>query len=126
MRNLKRNQQKIFYKLYISSEEIIDDDGNVTGLSSPIYGDLKSLDISVSANKGTTEATAFGTDLDYDKTLSTADTACELNENSILWIDDADPNKAIEPDPHNFIVLKKAVSLNQVLYAIKKVDVSNG
>ena len=124
MRDLKRNQSKIYYKLLVDQEEIRDDDGNATGNFEPIYGELKSLDISVSANKGTSEAEAFGTSLDYDKTLSTANTSCEIDENTILWID-IDPSGEINPPSHNFIVIKKAVSLNQVLYAIKKVDVSN-
>lgn len=124
MRNLARNQQKIYYKLYHGTEEIVNDEGYATGNQRPIYGELNSVDISVSANKGNTEATAFGTNLDYDKTLSTADTNCEIDENTILWIEN-DPNKAITPDPYDYIVLRKAKSINQVLYAIKKVDVSN-
>lgn len=125
MRDLQRNQSLIYYKTLIGSEEIIDDDGNATGDSRLIYSDLKAMMISVSSNKGTTEADAFGTDLDYDKTLSTANTSCEIDEHSILWLDGADPTNAITPDPYNFVVVKKAKSLNQVLYAIQKVDVNN-
>lgn len=122
MRDLARNQQTVYYKLYLGETEIIDTDGNSTGNYAPTYGELKNLKISVSANKGDTEATAFGTALDYDKTLSTADTSCEIDENAILWLEDADPTSQT-PDPYNYIVLKKAKSINQVLYAIKKVDV---
>ena len=124
MRDLKRNQSLIYYKLLVGKEEIVDDDGNATGDFNLIYGDLKSINISVSASKGTTEADAFGTDLTYDKTLSTADLGCELDENSILWLDGADPTSELNPDPYNYIVKKKAVSLNQVLIAIQEVDVS--
>lgn len=125
MRNLARNQRLIYYKTLESKEEIIDDDGNATGDYSLTYSELKSLNISVSADKGTSEADAFGTSLEYDRTLSTADTSCEIDENSILWIE-ADPTTSIEPAPHDFIVKKRAPSLNQVLYAIKAVDVRNG
>lgn len=125
MRDLQRNQTLIYYKMLVGKEDILDDDGNITGDYNPIYGDLKAMMISVSANKGTTEADAFGTGFDYDRTLSTANTSCELNENSILWLDGADPTSALNPDPYNFYVKKKAPSLNQILYAVKKVDVTN-
>lgn len=125
MRDLLRNQSLVYYKTVTGKEEIIDEDGNHTGLYDPIYSELKAMMISVSANKGTTEAEAFGTNLDYDKTLSTSNINCELDENTILWID-ADPTSDINPDPYNFIVRRKAKSINQVLYAIKQVDVSNG
>lgn len=125
MRDLKRNQKTIYYKLLIGKEDILDEDGNISGDYNPIYGDLKCIEISVSANKGTSETNAFGTDLDYDRTLSTSDVSCEIDEYTILWLDDANPTSTLTPDPYNYYVVKKAVSLNQIVYAIKKVDVSN-
>jgi hypothetical protein len=83
------------------------------------------LNISVSANKGSTEADAFGTDLDYDRTLSTADLSCDIDENTVLWLDDADPTAVLNPDPYNFYVVKRAKSINQIVFAVKAVDVSN-
>ena len=123
MRDLKRNQKLIYYALYTGETEIIDDDGNLTGDFKPTYGETKAMFISVSANKGTSETDAFGTNLDYDRTLSTANLSCEIDEHSILWLDGADPTDENSPDPYNFVVVKKATSLNQVLYAIKQVDV---
>lgn len=123
MRDLQRNQVKIYYKTYLGETEIVDSNNNATGIFEKTYSDLKSFYISVSANKGTTEADAFGTALDYDRTLSTANLSCDIDEYSILWLDDADPTKQ-NPDPYNAIVQKKAKSLNQLLYAVKMVVVS--
>ena len=125
MRNLARNQTMIYYKRLIGKEDVLDDDSNITGDYELIYGELQSLNISVSANKGTTEADAFGTDLDYDRTLSTADMSCDIDENTILWLDGADPTAVLNPDPYNFYVVKCAKSINQIVFAVKAVDVSN-
>lgn len=119
MRDLARNKQAIFYKPFTGTEELIDEYGNVTGSFKPTYGNLKSLRLSISANKGDTATQQFGNVLDYDRTMSTSDTSCGIDENSILWLDGADTSK-----PHNFIVKKVAKSLNAIQYAIKQVMVS--
>lgn len=119
MRNLKRNQQTVYFKNLIDSEDIRDDYGNLTGTTTRSYGELQSCEISVSGNKGTTENQSFGVQLDYDMTLSTADMKCAINEFSILWID------RLTTEPHNYIVKKKSKTLNQILYAVKAVNVND-
>lgn len=119
MTSLLANQQPVFYKLYEGQEEIIDMDGNVTGNFVPIYGPLKSAMLCVSPNKGSTETEQFGTLMDYDRTMTTADTRCEIDENAVLWVDGADTS-----GPYNAIVKLKAVWKNSVQYAIKHVTVS--
>lgn len=119
MRDLARNKQYISYKPFTGTEELIDEYGNVTGSFKPTYGNLKSFRLSISANKGDTATQQFGNVIDYDRTMSTSDMSCEIDENTILWLDGADTSK-----PHNFIVKKVAKSLNAIQYAIKQVMVS--
>lgn len=119
MRSLHSNQQPVFFRRYLGQEEIVDQDGNVTGSYIPIYGELKSAMLCVSANKGNSEATQFGTFADYDRTMTTADTKCEIDENTVLWVDGADTGKA-----YNAIVKLRAPWKNSVQYAIKNVTVS--
>lgn len=119
MRNLRANLEPVFYKLYLGEEEILDQYDNSTGLYLPTYSKLKSTMLCVSPNKGSTEVYQFGTLLDYDKTMTTADTTCEIDEDDILWIDGADTD-----GPYNAIVKKKAKWKNSVQYAIKRVTVS--
>ena len=71
--DLARNKQAIFYKPFTGTEELIDEYGNVTGSFKPTYGNLKSLRLSISANKGDTATQQFGNVLDYDRTMSTSD-----------------------------------------------------
>lgn len=118
MRNLKRNLTEIYYKMYQGEKEILDDEGYRTGEYTTGYSELRSCRISVSGNKGNSENEQFGKNLDYDRTMITADMDCEIDEHSVLWIDtDVD-------GPYNFIVKKRSVTFNQIQFAIKQVDVN--
>lgn len=119
MRDLLRNQQPVFFKLYEGEEEIVDQWGNSTGQYLPKYSDLKSVMVCVSPNKGTSETEQFGTITDYDRTITTADPNCKIQEGSVLWVDGADTD-----GPWNYVV--KAVSpwKNSMQYAIQEVNIS--
>ena len=116
MRDLKRNQQVIWYSLLnVSASE--DEWGNKTDIKE--YGPPEPLCISVSANKGETSQQAFGTDLKYDREMSTHDMNCPVDEYSHLWIDGRDISLT-----HNYVVKAVSRSLNCIRYAIEKVNVS--
>ena len=116
MRDLKRNQQTIWYSLLnVSSGE--DEWGNTEDVKT--YGTPLSMKMSVSANRGETSQQAFGMDLEYDREMSTHDMNCPVDEYTHLWIDGRDTAQT-----HNYIVKAVSKSLNCIRYAIKKVDVS--
>ena len=119
MRDLKRNTQKVYFKLYLGEQEIIDQYGNSSGSYIPVYGDLMSADLVVSPNKGSTETEQFGAILDYDRTMTTANVKLQIDENSVLWLDGADTN-----GPWNYVVKKRAPWKNSVQFAISQVAVS--
>ena len=118
MRSLRRNQQPVFFKLYEGEEEIIDEYGNATGSYIPIYGSLKSTMLCVSPNKGNSEVEQFGSLEDYDRTITTADTSCQIDENTVLWVDGADTR-----GPYNAVVRRRAPWKNSIQFAIKMVEV---
>lgn len=119
MRSLHINQQPVFYKLYEGAEEIIDMYGNPTGSYIPVYSELKSAMLCVSPNKGSSEVEQFGSLEDYDRTMTTADIDCQIDEEAVLWIDGAETD-----GPWNAIVKLKAPWKNSIQYAIKTVTVS--
>jgi len=119
MRSLLSNQQPVFYKLYLGEEDIIDQDGNLTGSTTPLYGELRSCMICVSPNKGASEASQFGSFADYDRTMTTSDTSLPIDENTVLWVGDADTN-----GPYSSIVKRRAQWKNSLQFAIKNVTVS--
>lgn len=119
MRNLFRNNQPVFYKLYQGEQEIVDEYGNSTGIYAPSYSELRSAMLTVSPNKGSSDVEQFGSLEDYDRTMTTADPKCPIDEDAILWVDNADTD-----GPHNYIVKRKSPWFNSTQYAIKRVEVS--
>lgn len=119
MRDLRRNLSTVCFKPYAGQEEILDEYGNATGSFVPKYGALQTAHLCVSPNKGSSEAEMFGTLVDYDRTMTTADAGCPIDENTILWLDGQSTD-----EPHNYIVKKRAPWKNSVAYAIKRVTVS--
>ena len=115
MRDLKRNQQTIWYSLLnVSTGE--DEWGNTEDVKT--YGEPVSMNISISGDKGEISGQAFGMDLDYDREMTTHDMSCPIDEYTHLWID-RDPSLT-----HNYVVKAVSKSLNCIRYAIKKVNVS--
>lgn len=119
MMNLMENMQPVFFKLWQGQEETLDEYGNPTGSYLPIYSGLKCAPLCVSPNKGSAEVEQFGTFADYDRTMTTADTNCPIDENAVLWVDGADVDGA-----WNYIVKARAQWKNSLQFAIKRVEVS--
>lgn len=123
MRDLRRNRQTVYYRNYLGDNTpVLDRNGNETGAYLPTYEEtLSEFRLCVSPNRGSSDVEQFGDFDDYDRTMTTADTTCRIDEDSILWVDGADTDQA-----HNYIVRKKALWKNSVQYLIKKVDVQKG
>ena len=60
MRSLNKNKRPIYYALFIDSEPILDEYGNETGESKPVYGEIKELRCNVSASTGEETVEVFG------------------------------------------------------------------
>lgn len=86
MRTLARNKQSIYYSLYVGKEDIIDENGDLTGSFNLVYTNPRKLEINVSASKGTSDMEQFGISESYTKTMVTDDINCLINEHSKLWV----------------------------------------
>ena len=116
MRDLKRNQQTIWYALLnVSSDK--DEWGNTKDIKT--YGKPQQMKITLSGHKGEASEQAFGADLKYDREMSTHDMNCPIDEYTHLWLDGRSTNET-----HNYIVKAVSKSLNCIRYAIEKVNVS--
>lgn len=118
MRCLSRNKQTVYYALYSGKVAIEDENGNETGEYAIAYDGPVKLLANVSAARGTAEQEMFGIGVNYTKTIIVDDVNCPIDEHSVLWIDKA------TSEPHNYVVERVARSLNSVVYAVRKVDVS--
>ena len=116
MRDLQRNKQTVWYSLRNVTVDA-DEWGNTVDIKD--YGKPVKMQLSVSANKGSISAQAFGADLNYDREMSTHDMRCPIDEYTRLWLDGR--NIA---DTHNYEVVAVSRSLNCIRYAIRRVNVS--
>lgn len=118
MRSLNRNKRQFYYALHIEDNPILDEYGNESGESEPIYGEVKELYGNISAASGEEVVQAFGGFTNYTRVLSVADNNCPLAVRSIVWF-------GTELDkPHNYVVTRKADSKNGILYALQEVSVT--
>ena len=116
MRDLRRNKQRIWYSLRNVSTAS-DEWGNTQDVKT--YGEPVEMDISISGNKGEASSQAFGTELKYDREMSTHDMTCPIDEYSHLWLDGRSPDQT-----HNYIVKAVSRTPNCIRFANEKVNVS--
>ena len=117
MRGLNRNKRQLYYALKVDETTDKDEYGNETGEVTPVYGDAVALDVNISAATGEDAVQAFGNFTGYSRTMFVADTACLIDEDSIIWF-------GIEPSkPHNYIVVRRADSKNGIMFALQEVTV---
>lgn len=121
MQNLARNMSTVWYQVYAGQTEILDANGNKTGSFQDTYGPLQSAPLMVSPNKGDATLELFGTLLDYDRTMATADTTLPIDEQTILWLDGADTS-----GPYTHYVKQRAPWKNSLVFAVKQVEVTQG
>lgn len=117
MRTLDRNKQLIYYANLIGEADVIDEYGQFTGETTTEYSEPMPLRVNVSPARGEASIELFGTDLNYSKTIVT-DKDYGINENSIMWVDKP------TTEPHNYIVVSVAKSINSISYAIREVNVN--
>ena len=117
MRSLNRNKRPIYYALHIKDEAILDEYGNETGESTPIYDKAIKLDCNISGATGEDVVQAFGNFTNYTRVLCVADSNCPILEDSVIWFG------VDSTGPHNYIVTRRADSKNGILYALQEVKV---
>lgn len=123
MRLMSRNKRAIWYRLFLGTEKVVDEDGYETGESHVIYGTPTRMMAVVSSEFGRDQIEMFGDFQRYDKVVTTDDIKCPVTENSVLYVDKG-PGELGAGDDYDYIVKRVSKSLNSISYAISKVDVS--
>lgn len=128
------NKQTFWYAPFDHRTQDTDEYGSVIGTPYNVYKPPRKYQANISPAKGETSVEAFGSDDSYDRTVVLDGDFSDIDEFSVLWIDvepklDENGELATDDDgnvltPYNYIVKKVAKSLNSVLLAIKKVQVS--
>lgn len=127
LKDLRINQVPFWYQQFVGEEDILDEDGNLTGETRKVYSNPVEAWARISPNTGQAESSPFGINTDYDKAISTVQNL-PIDEFSRLFIDvvpviNADGSTDTEPD-YRCVVPKK--DLQQNVWAIKKIRAAIG
>lgn len=119
MRLQKRNLRQIYYCQCLGETDILDDDGQYTGMKSVSYADAVAMMVSISVPYGESRPMEFGSIEPYQYTVYTDDMDCPIDEHSVLFIDKEPPEHGAEG--YNYSVLQVAKSINSIAYKVSKV-----
>lgn len=125
MKTLERNKQTFYYATYVSETERMDGDLH-TFENDPSYSAWTECRANISPARGESSADVFGADVSYDRVIVTDDLSCPIDEHTVLAIDIAPNTRQTAADLpiYDYVVTKKAKSLNFIQYAVEKVDVN--
>ena len=134
MRVLERNKQDLYFANPTSVEYATDINGFKTGEKVIHYGEpvktRMSMAISSGANnlgsQGIATVEPYGIVTGYTHRAVTEDLNCPMGETSRVWfgiLPTKEEEGVIVEVPHNFEVVRKARSLNHLIYYLKEVDV---
>ena len=135
MRVLERNKKDLWYANRMSSSYVVDEHGLKTGEKTQNYGEpvkvRMSMAISSGANnlgsQGIATLEPYGIVTGYTARAVTEDLNCPMEEQSRVWYG-IEPEQEVDgvtvPVPYNYTVVRKARSLNHLIYYLKEVDVT--
>ena len=124
MRDLKRNQQTFYYAMFAEATEVIDPvSGLKTGERTKTYTTPVAMKANISPARGYADLKIFGKGLDYSKTICTCEMDCPITEESVLWIEKDPFDGNGNATSYNYIVTQVAKGLDNILYAVRKVDI---
>lgn len=149
MRLLARNKQTLWFANPVSYTPHRDENGLRSGEKEPSYGTPQSAQMSIAissgannlGSQGMAELERYGIETGYTHRATTEDMNCELREDSIVWygvpheqnvqttqivngVETTVETTEVLYDKFNFRVVRKATSLNHIIYYLKEVTVS--
>lgn len=118
MRDLKRNQRRMWYAMALYTVQIRDEYGNDTLEVETVYDTPTLLHCNVSANVGQEAVEVFGVQTEYSRTVNITGLSCPLYEGGRVWFG-VEPNE--RADNYNYTVQRVADSKNGFLVALREV-----
>lgn len=117
MKCLERNKRTFYYATLSANVPAVNASGQRTGEYIKTYTAPTAYRANISEAKGNVYADYFGLNCSYDKVIVTDDMNCPITESSVLWVDYTDTM-----GKYDYVVRRKAVSLNCIAYAIARVE----
>ena len=132
MRQLERERRGVWFAKYKGKEQVLDEEGRVTGTWRVSYDKPVFFTPTVRPRSGNTWGDGFGIGVDCDRTLIIDRIDTGIDETCILWVDvrpqlDKDGNILIDDEglmmaPNDYVAVMVGESYNFTSVAIKKVD----
>lgn len=123
MRNLKRNERKMWYALFVDEIPVYDDEGNPTFETRPGFSNPVQFKANLSAGNSNADEEPFGNDVVYDRIILTHDLSLPIDEHSLLWVK-KEPTYIgliVDPESADYEVAAAPIdSLNVLQIAIRR------
>lgn len=147
MRVLERNKQDLWFANRTGESYVTDGNGLKTGEKEQTYGNPQKIRVSMSMSSGANNLGSqgmvtldpYGLTTAYTHNAITEDLNCPMDEEAIVWYG-INPTRTVTvtrtvngetvteeqevPVPYNYRVVRKAQSLNHLIYYLKEVDAS--
>ena len=126
MRDLRRNQRKMYYSLYIEQENDSEFDtlDTVAKYSKPIE-----FKASLSVGQSDADDSPFGKDISYDRIISTVNKSLPITETSLIWYETKPvllEDGSADPSSADYKVAAAPLDgLDGIRIAIKRIAKSN-
>lgn len=126
MRDLRRNQRKMYYSLYIEQENDSEFDtlDTVAKYSKPIE-----FKASLSVGQSDADDSPFGKDISYDRIISTVNKSLPITETSLIWYETKPvllEDGSADPSSADYKVAAMPLDgLDDIRIAIKRIAKSN-
>lgn len=123
MRNLKKNQRKMYYALFDKMIQQVDENGDETGDPVAHYSAPVMFEASLSSGKGSAQKEVFGADVDFTRSISTTNLGLPITETSLVWYETEPellPDGSANPDSADYeVAAPPADGLNVLVIALK-------
>ena len=126
MRDLRRNQRKMYYSLYVTQENDSDFDvlDTVAKYSAPVE-----FKAGLSSGKSDSDDSPFGKDISYDRIISTVKKDLPITETSLIWYETKPvlfEDGSADPSSADYKVAAMPLDgLDGIRIAIKRIAKSN-
>lgn len=124
MRNLIINKTKMYVLNYKGEENVVDDDGYLTGEKTIAYTQPILFNAHISGARGSSQVEMFGVDVAYDKTIIITKSEFDklkITENSVFFVG-IKPTYDNTTPLYNYRVSRIAETINEVAIALLKVN----
>lgn len=127
MRNLIKNNRRLWYATFSGEQQGVDENGDITGVPVKTYSEPVEFHANLSATRGTQGFTGtgassdyFGQDVKYDLIISTAQMDLPIDEYTLIWRTEP-PYTVVEETVNGVTTTRKVYDFSSAEFRVKAV-----